>query len=259
MFDEDDMVSEAIWLLRNCLPSVGTYHGAFSGGKDSIALHHIAKLAKVPVEWHYHITTIDPPEVYRFIKKEYPHVIRDRPKQGNLFARVIRKGVLPSPKIRWCCSEYKEERGPLDATWLVGVRREESRAREQLPAVEIHRGTRRLHVRPLINWSASDVWHLIHAEHLAYPSLYDEGFHRLGCIGCPLASAAHRRRELARWPFYAKRWEHVVRAVWQRHNRGYRDSDKPRKATGMALSFDEFYNAWLTGASLPSGMRLTNR
>ena len=53
---------------------------AFSGGKDSQALYHVAVLALVKFKAHYSLTTLDPPEVVRFIKTEYPDVVIDRPK-----------------------------------------------------------------------------------------------------------------------------------------------------------------------------------
>jgi len=58
--DARPLVNEALWLLLNCEPE-GGYIGAFSGGKDSIVLHEIARRSGVRVEWHYHNTTIDPP------------------------------------------------------------------------------------------------------------------------------------------------------------------------------------------------------
>ena len=50
------------------------FHLAFSGGKDSIVLYHIAKLAGVKFHAEMQITTLDPPEVMHFIRKEYPDV-----------------------------------------------------------------------------------------------------------------------------------------------------------------------------------------
>ena len=41
----------------------------FSGGKDSQALIHIAQLAGVKFKAHFSPTTIDPPEVIRFIRR----------------------------------------------------------------------------------------------------------------------------------------------------------------------------------------------
>ena len=50
------------------------YYLAFSGGKDSQALYHIAELAGVKFDAHMNFTSVDPPEVIRFVKKQYPEV-----------------------------------------------------------------------------------------------------------------------------------------------------------------------------------------
>ena len=55
------------------------YHLAFSGGKDSQVLYHITKMAGVRFKAHMNLTSVDPPEVLRFIRREYPDVILHTP------------------------------------------------------------------------------------------------------------------------------------------------------------------------------------
>lgn len=55
------------------------YYLAFSGGKDSQALYHVAKLAGVKFEAHMNMTTVDPANIVSFVKKNYPDVIRHVP------------------------------------------------------------------------------------------------------------------------------------------------------------------------------------
>lgn len=60
-------------------------------------------------------------------------------------------------------------------------------------------------VHPIINWSLDDVWRFIREEELPYCKLYDEGFERLGCVGCPMIKKKTRLHTLERWPeFYDK-------------------------------------------------------
>lgn len=54
------------------------------------------------------------------------------------------------------------------------------------------------------------MWQFIHSRNLPYCSLYDEGFKRLGCIGCPLAGSAGLQREFERWPRYEAMWKRAV-------------------------------------------------
>ena len=55
-------------------------------------------------------------------------------------------------------------------------------------------------VRPIIDWSDEDIWEYIRKYNLPYCELYDQGFSRLGCIGCPLSS--NQKRELELYPKY---------------------------------------------------------
>lgn len=228
-----DLLSEAVFILQESAPDSLLY-GAFSGGKDSIAVKRVCEIAGVKPEWHYHNTTIDPPEVCHFIRREYPDVIWDKPKHGNFFIRARAKGVLPSYRIRWCCDEYKESRGPLNSTWITGSRREESAARNTQPIVGLHHRTRRVHIRPLANWDSEFLWNFIRSEKLSYPNLYDEGFKRLGCIGCPLAETKNREREMLRWPKIGKQWKDLVQYCYDK-----------KSPWDNFESFDEFYNAWM--------------
>lgn len=59
-------------------------------------------------------------------------------------------------------------------------------------------------VNPIIEWSDSDVWEFIRAENIPYCGLYDDGFTRLGCIGCPMAGKHGRELEFLRYPNYKK-------------------------------------------------------
>ena len=55
-------------------------------------------------------------------------------------------------------------------------------------------------INPIIDWSTSDVWDFLNSRGIEHCCLYDEGFDRLGCIGCPMAGVKGREREFARYP-----------------------------------------------------------
>lgn len=55
-------------------------------------------------------------------------------------------------------------------------------------------------LNPIINWEDEDVWEFIHRENIPYCELYDRGYKRLGCIGCPMNTAA--AAELEAYPKY---------------------------------------------------------
>lgn len=56
-------------------------------------------------------------------------------------------------------------------------------------------------VNPIIDWTTHDVWEFIIQEHLYVNPLYQCGYDRVGCIGCPMASKK-RWREFADFPEY---------------------------------------------------------
>ena len=45
-------------------------------------------------------------------------------------------------------------------------------------------------LNPIIDWDDSDVWEFIHEYKVPYCELYDQGYKRLGCIGCPMSTNA---------------------------------------------------------------------
>ena len=108
---------------------------AFSGGKDSQALIHIAQLSGVKFKAYFSPTSVDPPEVIRFIRKNYPEV-EFNPLQKSIYSEFLKRKCLPSMKIRWCCAEFKEK-GGTNKVVLVGVRNSESVKRSKRKEVEV--------------------------------------------------------------------------------------------------------------------------
>lgn len=57
-------------------------------------------------------------------------------------------------------------------------------------------------VNPIIDWTDEDVWAFIKDRNIPYNPLYDMGFKRVGCIGCPLQNREQRRLQFEIWPKY---------------------------------------------------------
>ena len=113
-------------------PDNGFWLG-FSGGKDSQALYHVAQLAGVKFKAHFSPTTLDPPQVIRFIRHHYPDVEFGKVTM-SIYDMAVQKKILPTRTMRWCCAEYKEKGGAGTVT-LVGVRHAESARRANRPEV----------------------------------------------------------------------------------------------------------------------------
>ena len=136
----NEKIEHSVKLLRKAEQMAMEYSDkgfflAFSGGKDSQALYHVAKLAGVKFEAHYSLTTLDPPELVHFIKEKYPDVIIDRPKRTFL-QLCLKKKSLPTRIMRFCCAELKETQGAGRVT-LTGIRREESSRRAKRNEFEV--------------------------------------------------------------------------------------------------------------------------
>jgi phosphoadenosine phosphosulfate reductase len=198
----------SIDILRRMEPEEG-YWLAFSGGKDSCVLLDLAKRSGVRYEAHYNLTTIDPPELVQFIRREHPEVVVDKPERS--FWTHIREGrCLPMRQSRWCCEELKE-RGGAGRRVLTGVRAAESASRAKYGLVQPcnkPEAKGKILIAPILHWSHDDVWTYIRRRGLAYCSLYDEGWERLGCVLCPFEM--HPERAMARWP---KLFAGLLRAV----------------------------------------------
>jgi phosphoadenosine phosphosulfate reductase len=209
-----DKVERAIELLKMYQPKDKPYYGCFSGGKDSCVIKEIARLAGVSVTWHYNVTTIDPPELCRFIKHEHPDVVWNKPKE-NFFNLAARKG-FPTRKARWCCEVFKESRSPSGSVLIMGVRAAESTRRaKQWKEVTAHTRTGQYVISPIVGWKDYEVWQFIRESELPYCSLYDQGFKRLGCVGCPMAGSG-RIRQFRKWPHFERSWKKIVFKAWER-------------------------------------------
>ena len=135
-----DKVEMAINRLKAFCPLEG-YYVAFSGGKDSQCVYHLCKMAGVKFDAHYNVTSVDPPELIRFIKKNYPDVQWEYPRDRDfkvitMWNLIPRKGLPPTRIARYCCEYFKESSGKGRLT-VTGVRWAESvnRARNQGPVL----------------------------------------------------------------------------------------------------------------------------
>ena len=224
--------------LRN-----GGYYLNYSGGKDSIATKIVLDLAGVKYTANYNITGIDPPEIFYFIKNQKNIIMH--PYEKSFFQLVYEKLMPPTRRMRYCCEGLKEHGGEgrfnvTGVRWAESPRRKKSRLsvefdsygsknkkaiqkRKEFLFADNDRKRRILEtgmsangcritgkyiLNPIVDWSKQDVWEVIHYYNLDYPKLYDKGFDRLGCIGCPLSTRCNRIKEFKR---YSKFKENYIR------------------------------------------------
>lgn len=212
------------------------------------------------------LTSVDAPEVIRFVRKHYPEVELIKPKD-SIYHVAERKQLLPTKKVRWCCEEYKEHAGAGKVT-LIGIRRQESSRRKKRNEVEIDSrkysgtldgldeyrkakginitnateettigcisGKESLLISPIINWTERDVWKFLNdVVRVPHCELYDQGFHRIGCIGCPMSNPRQKRIENERWPHVKRNWIKAIISI--RHGGGISQNSYQRKPCGTVL------------------------
>lgn len=206
----------------------------YSGGKDSDVLLHLARASGIPFEVLHSLTTADAPETVRHVYDTFrrleekgvkctvdKHVQPDG-SRVTMWNLIQKKLMPPTRLMRYCCAVLKEG-GGKDRFIATGVRWAESTARKRRGGLEVltskpqnklilsndNDEDRRLFetcqlkgkrvVNPIIDWKDNEVLDYAAIEKIPMNPLYCEGFHRVGCVGCPIASKA-RTMEFARYP-----------------------------------------------------------
>ena len=259
-----DLIRKSENMALRLDPENGFYN-TFPGGKDSQVLYYLVKLAGVKHKTHMNLTSVDPPEVVRFVRTQYPDVELIRPKM-SIYEMAKKKHFLPTMRFRWCCNEFKEMSGAGKVT-LIGIRKEESarRAKRQEISTKIkgkrveetfdqwseHEekmvacvgGKDKILVSPIIHWTERDVWEFLNVNGIPHCELYDQGYTRIGCICCPMSSYRQKIKEIERWPHVRRNWLKTIQ--WLKEN-GY--SSHPEESTETNFrwwisgkSFKEFY------------------
>ena len=238
------------------LPLVCTY----SGGKDSDVMLALFRRSGVPFEVHNSHTTADAPQTVYHIRKVFRELefhgikssidyhIRPDGSRMTMWNLIPKKLIPPTRLMRYCCSELKET-GCANRYIATGVRWDESNSRKNREEFEKIGNTKadkeifsqimlmsdndtarrmtelcmqknKMVVNPIIDWTHSDIWDFIHSEHIETCELYQCGYGRVGCIGCPAASKK-RYKEFADFPKYKQMYIHTFdRMLQERERRG---------------------------------------
>ena len=247
------------------LDPVNGFYNTFSGGKDSQVLYYLVKLAGVKHKTHMNLTSVDPPEVIRFVREQYPDVEMIKPKM-SIYDMAKKKHILPTRRFRWCCAEYKEMSGAGKVT-LIGVRKQESARRTKREEISTNingkrtegtfdqwseheekmvtcaGGKDKILVSPIIHWTERDVWEFLNTNRIPHCSLYDKGYRRIGCILCPMSNYKSKLRDIRQFPHAKKKWLETIQ--WLIDN-GYLNHNFKDAETGFNWwisdkPFEKFY------------------
>lgn len=98
--------------------------------------------------------------------------------------------------------------------------------------------TNKVLVNLIIDWTDGDVWNFLHAYGCEGNPLYQTGFGRIGCIGCPMANK-HRYVEFALYPKYREAYVRAFDEMLKAHN--------PKKNTVDSWQTGEEVMRWWLG------------
>jgi len=278
LFGIRDKIAIAIMRIKEFEPmaiqnNIAGYYVCISGGKDSSVIQELCIMAGVKCEFVHNHTSVDHPETVYFIRREqkriqglgytfdisYPRFSDG--KQKTMWNRIPTNG-LPLRNQRWCCKELKEFGGDsryciTGVRWAESVRRSKNRAVHEIKGKTVREHIilnndndmarkltemclvkRRFVLNPIIDWSDQDVWDFISEKKLPINPLYQQGWKRVGCIGCPMAST---KKELDMFPKYKAAY---FRAA-ERHIKHRQTVGLPEKS--IMETAEKYFEWWLKG------------
>lgn len=264
-------LASEISLQHYNLPLVCTYSGGkdsdvmlelFKRSGISFEVHHSHTTADAP-QTVYHIRKVFRELELKGIKCDIDYHVQLDGSRITLWNLIPIKLMPPTRRVRYCCSVLKET-GCANRMIATGVRWDESNSRRERETFEViasrkkdkivvsdekmlltdNDDRRRLFekcnvkaktvVNPIIDWTDYDIWDFYRNECSHHNPLYDMGFCRVGCIGCPIAGKV-RWREFREFPQYKDMYIDTFDRML-----------KVRKQKGLRYKNEE-YAAWKNG------------
>jgi phosphoadenosine phosphosulfate reductase len=99
-------------------------------------------------------------------------------------------------------------------------------------------------INPLAEWPVEYIWDYSQEAHLEQCCLYQEGFHRLGCIGCPMARSDGRKREFIRWPKFEAQYKRTFQTMFDRRK------ERWLQCLRQAATPEGWFEWWLSDKSM---------
>jgi phosphoadenosine phosphosulfate reductase len=207
----NDKISQAVNLLKTIQTQFGPAAFACSFGlEDMVLLDLIAKNAR-----QIEVFTLDtgrlPDETHALldtVRDSYTVPIRVYFPDAKLVEEWVEQngpnGFYRSLAQRKQCCEIRKVL-PLGRalqgkkSWVTGLRREQSPAREGLKAQEWDASNKLEKFNPLLEWTLDDVWSYVKENHIPYNALHDRGYPSIGCAPCTRAVEPGQDIRAGRW------------------------------------------------------------
>lgn len=254
-----------------------------SGGKDSSVCVELAQRAGIDFEVSHNLTTADAPETVYFVRDEFKRLEEkgikctiNKPvykgKRTNMWDLIVQKMIPPTRTFRYCCSVLKEQSNN-ESFIVTGVRWAESVKRKNSRGIYEKLGNKENRIilnndnddkrmlfenctlkskrvcNPIIDWTDKDVFDFLNSNNIPTNPLYQCGFNRVGCIGCPLSSTVKRYFEFARYPKYKNGYIRAFERMQK--NRTENGKDKTVDNMRWGKTGKEIFHWWMEDGVIP--------
>lgn len=253
-----------------------------SGGKDSSVCKKLAEISGINYEVTHSHTTADAPETVYFVREEFKRLESNgikcnlnlpvfKGKRVSMWSLIPQKLLPPTRMVRYCCDVLKENSGNnrfavTGVRWSESARRKNTRGiyenvNKKIILTNDNDDKRMLFencrikasrlCNPIVDWTDNDVWQFLKSEKVNVNPLYDMGFNRVGCIGCPLAGK-HRIEEFRIYPKYKDAYIRAFdRMIQERIRRG-----KSFKDWRMGKNGIDVFHWWMEDGVIPGQIEM---
>ncbi len=218
------------------------FHLAFSGGKDSQVIYDLTLKSGVKFKSYFYKTSVDPPQLLKFIRENYKDVIWIKPEK-TMFQLIEQRG-LPTRKSRFCCEVLKERQG-INTVVITGVRKSESIKRRNTKELihECKLGQDKFRLNPILEWTDKDVWQYIAFNNIKVSELYKMQ-NRIGCVGCPMNTKSQKQESEILYPNFKKAYLYAIKKRMQYINK------KGKHPFEYFEDENECYEWWISNLSV---------
>jgi phosphoadenosine phosphosulfate reductase len=97
-------------------------------------------------------------------------------------------------------------------------------------------------VSPIYEWSDSDVWDYLNGGGYSHNPMYDMGYRRVGCVGCPLATYRQKMKGFADFPTFKKHYIDAFQEMLEIQKQKGKVYDE---STGNWKDGESVFNWWI--------------
>lgn len=207
---------------------------------------------------------------------------------------IVDKQMPPTRFMRYCCKELKETSTPnrfvatgvrssesvmrrgRDFFGILMPKKKDAlyysldRVKENL-ADALHRGgqdvsaldckfieeakkNNDLICSPIYEWTDIDVWDFIRGRNMDYNPLYDKGFTRVGCIGCPLST--EQVKELEMYPKYKENYIKAFDRMLEKRRSVGKDDITGKVGLHRWTDGETVYRWWINDQTVPGQINI---